>query len=306
MQKLKKISFSFSREQVITFLVFAITTLLIFISFAPVVHAFTDKITPGWQDTINSGVSEAIKDIFEQDGAIYKALVTDNTIVAPVYNILAGISAAIAVLFIYIDVIQEVLHGQDKVECFIKGLIKGIVVCLLILLLTRILTELETLGQSLYSEVTKTIKDATTSPENPGFDAKMFSDKNTVFGFLARMVGTFFPWLLAQISILVAQVVAYSVIIELTIRKMFSPLAVANISMEGFRGPGMRWFKKYLALYIRMILICVLGYINGGLVAVVIQNLSGIQVAFGVVVVNFTVVTMMIKSSELANEIMGV
>ena len=168
------------------------------------------------------------------------------------------------------------------------------------------MTELETLGQSLYSEVTKTIKDATTSPENPGFDAKAFSDKNTVFGFLARVVGTFFPWLLAQVSILVAQVVAYSVIIELTIRKMFSPLAVANISMEGFRGPGMRWFKKYLALYIRMILICVLGYINGGLVAVVIQNLSGTQVAFGVVVVNFTVVTMMIKSSELANEIMGV
>ena len=52
MQKLKKINFSFSREQVITFLVFAITTLLIFISFAPVVHAFADKITPGWQDTI--------------------------------------------------------------------------------------------------------------------------------------------------------------------------------------------------------------------------------------------------------------
>ena len=308
MQKIKKISTNicFSQEQIIKFLIFAFTSLIVILHFAPFAHAaVSDLITKGWEDTINSGIGDAIKDVFSQNSAIYEAIVTNNAIVAPIYNILAGVSVGVAVIFIYIDVIQEVLHGQDKVECFIKGLIKGIIVLLLVLLLPRILTELEKLGSALYTTLTDAIKDVSTDPANPGFQASMFSTKHNLLGFLSRVIGTFFPWLLAQISIIVAQVVAYSILIEMTIRKMFSPLAIAATCMEGPRGGGLRWFRRYVALYIRMILICTLGYVSTALVTVIIQNLQGVSVAFGVVVVNFTVVSLMIKSSELANEIMS-
>lgn len=307
-KKIKNISWFVPDNHLLFFIILAVTSFLCIQYFLPNTHvfaAFFDKVTGSWEETINTGIGKSINTVFSQNSDIYEALITNNAIISPVYNVLAGFAAAIAVLFIYINVIQEVIHGQDKVESFIRGLIKGIIVVILVLFLPRILTELENLGNGLYDALTGAMSETLTDDPDIGFKASVFSEKKGLGGFLARVVGTFFPWMLAELSIIVAQVLAYSILIELTIRKMFSPLAVANISIEGFRGPGLRWFKRYIALYIRMIIIYALSYVNTVMLTVIVQQLSGVKAAFGVIVVNFTIVSMMIKSSELANEIMG-
>lgn len=298
-----------SKEKLLFLLIFSITILICLSQFSPKANAgafnyFTTGIK-NMEDTINNGVSDSIEKALSSDSAVYKAIITDNSIVGPVYNVLAGIAAGIAVIGVAAHAIHEVSMGQDKVECFMRGLIKGITVCLVVLLLPRILMTLENLGSAVYTELVGAMK-VDGNAENPSlYSASMWNEKRGLFPSIERWAQTVFPWMLAWISKIVAQVLSYSVLIELTIRKMFSPWAVANISFEGPRAPGMRWFQRYFAVYLRMAMIYALSYVGRALMVVLCNNVTGAELLLGVIVVNFTIVAMMLKSGELANEAVG-
>lgn len=53
------------------------------------------------------------------------------------------------------------------------------------------------------------------------------------------------------------KIISYTILLELTTRKLFMPIGVAWLVMDGLRGPGLRFIKKYAAIYIRIIIIII-------------------------------------------------
>ena len=56
-------------------------------------------------------------------------------------------------------------------------------------------------------------------------------------------------------SILVS---VYGLLFEMVIRRMFTPIAITGIAVEGIRSPGVRYLKNYFALYIRLAMFVVI------------------------------------------------
>ena len=54
---------------------------------------------------------------------------------------------------------------------------------------------------------------------------------------------------------------AYGLLFEMVIRKIFMPLAMADLMAEGIRSPAVRYLKNYFGMYIRIIMFLIILYI---------------------------------------------
>lgn len=115
---------------------------------------------------------------------------------------------------------------------------------------------------------------------------------------------------------LVMQVIVLSYFAEFGIRKIFSPLAIADIYSEGMRSSGMRFLKKTFAVYLK-IGICMLsagiGYkiMKLSVTSVSVLALSGEEINFATILVTMLVgtavaISMMTKGAGIADEALGV
>ena len=101
--------------------------------------------------------------------------------------------------------------------------------------------------------------------------------------------------------------------IELGVRKAFAPFAIIDIYSEGMRSPGMRYLKRYLATFLKIavcLLVCYLGIELMGISAE--DNIASfdslgdcLQYIFRIIAINFTVLGVMAKAGEYANDVVG-
>lgn len=114
-----------------------------------------------------------------------------------------------------------------------------------------------------------------------------------------------------QLPLLAGDIVLYTIAIELLLRKVFLPLALADIVGEGARSTGIVYLKKYFALYLRVALCFVIAYIGtvmlNGMAALASTNLlEGIMKIMGMVIIFLTVSKLYSQTSGIANNVMGV
>ncbi len=105
-----------------------------------------------------------------------------------------------------------------------------------------------------------------------------------------------------------AKFLALQILIEIGLRRFFAPLAVADVYAEGLRSPGVRYFKKYLAVFLKLavaLLACKIGTKLTEMIPTVDSVADGFSFVFDVLVINFTVIGMMFKGGEIANDVMG-
>lgn len=122
--------------------------------------------------------------------------------------------------------------------------------------------------------------------------------------------------ILCWICELVMQVIILSYFAEFGIRKIFSPLAIADVYSEGMRSSGMRFLKKTFAIYLK-IAICMLsagiGYkiMKLSVTSVSVLAISGEEINFPTILVTMLVgtavaIAMMTKGAGIADEALGV
>ncbi len=95
--------------------------------------------------------------------------------------------------------------------------------------------------------------------------------------------------------------VVFAILIELAIRYIFTPIAIADLYSEGFHSNGMRWIKKLLSCCIAGGLI----YISMYAANVLKTQLTGIH-PLQTAAINLTMVGFFAKSRQIADEIVGV
>lgn len=66
-----------------------------------------------------------------------------------------------------------------------------------------------------------------------------------------------FPYLIFRLLNLYTKTISYALFFELAVRRVFMPIAAANIMSEGIHSPGVEYLKRYLAVYVRMAVILV-------------------------------------------------
>lgn len=95
--------------------------------------------------------------------------------------------------------------------------------------------------------------------------------------------------------------VVFAILIELAIRYIFTPIAIADLYSEGFHSNGMRWIKKLLSCCIAGGLI----YISMYAANILKTQLTGIH-PLQTAAINLTMVGFFAKSRQIADEIVGV
>ena len=112
---------------------------------------------------------------------------------------------------------------------------------------------------------------------------------NTVLDLLTHLGGT-------AVYNFVVSLIVYAVAIEIGIRYLFTPLAIADLYSEKMRSNGFNWLKKLLAVSLQ-----------GALIFLMIYGATKLKNSYGLnsIAVNLCTIGMVASSKLLANEIVG-
>lgn len=228
------------------------------------------------------------------------------------------IAFALAIAAALVRYYNNVDRGADPVEQFFKFLVEILIVGILMLKLADLIGYIAKIGSVLIEQVHKA---AGGSSDNTvpllyylGF-TKDKDDNDVKIGglkWLRAMAILFIPWIFSLLLTIASYFVAFSILIEIAIRRLFMPFAVADIYGEGLRSPGMRYIKKYFAAFIKIVVCLAVCIITAQLNSLVSSELADDATLFSVIAhifmsiaLNFTAVGVMLKGGEYANDIVG-
>lgn len=227
------------------------------------------------------------------------------------------IAFAIAVVLALMRYYSNVEKGADAMEQFFRFLIEILIVAILMLKLTDIIDKIAEAGTALIRELRPqqdmvtgiSLKDLGLAKDD--HDAKIGGLK-----WLRAVAILFLPWIASYLLTIAAYFVAFSILLELGIRRIFMPFAVADIYGEGLRSPGMRYLKKYFAAFVKIMICLAVSYLTGALDKILAEAVSKpsdgggtifqvLGYVFMMIALNFTSISVMLKGGEYANDIVG-
>ena len=202
-----------------------------------------------------------------------------------------GITSVIGMMLLLVyGIIQIVKIAKDEKGSIESWLQLAIVLVLGIMALSyggEILSFLDRLGLKLFSGIQKSIVGDTSIAEQYSSDYQQMweaakegldagkeetydtGNVNWVYSFVGNtlqnvvnstsnfLVGTIFKVLMyfTYYSIMVG---VYGLLFEMVIRRIFAPIAITGIAVDGLRSPGVRYLKNYFSLYIRLAMFVVI------------------------------------------------
>ena len=308
----------------------------IFIMMLPVSNAVdTDKLKKhsywGHAKEILEGPFDKLNDVFNSD--FYKDFILSENFgngsytpgspnagakypyMTSIYNALKIIGGLWVVAIAMARIITNIDKGMDPMECVFKGLIEIGITFMFIMNLDAILSQICQFGQWLIDQA-----------RAGGAGAAMSASEDQIIELIEALCGKLdggwsytmganiafiFPGILAWLTGIVLQFLLYQIIIEIALRKVFAPMAVADIYQEGLRSPGVRYLKKLLASFLKMAICVMIVFIVqavethlGGMVSPT-DAFSGMKKMGILMVFNFTAIGGMFKAGEIANDIVG-
>ena len=133
------------------------------------------------------------------------------------------------------------------------------------------------------------------------------------FWTFVKYIGTFVVFTAIIVPILGCKIALYTIWIELTIRKVFFPLAVADVCEEGMRSAGYIYIKKMVAQYVRIAICFMIAFLGSALITVVLSYYSDVTGVVDLLVKVLSLASLYTASAKLmsntagiANQIVGV
>lgn len=267
------------RKRIVLTAMALILTGAVFFLCVPVVKAglLEDTVMGSIEDTVGSwfflSFVQTIKEVMFDTNAIYD--VTGSSSIATVMmNNIAAAAVSVYVVFVIIRLVQETLNGRATLDMFLKIFIK-MAVTLFVVTNCGIITD--------------TIHNVMDALIDAGTTALWNTDSSLTFHMISTTAST--GWIMTLIALILlrivltvlgilvlayVKIVAYSLLIELNIRKMFMPFAILGLMDEGSATIGYRYIKKYMAIYLRMFM-----YVIAFGLADIITSTSMLQIEEG-------------------------
>lgn len=257
-----------------------------------------------------------------------------NADVSQYFTIFSAAAASLLIVFYFIDLSSNASKDMITLERLVLSFIKLMIGFTILLFLPEILKGLFALINAIYNEVATIKMSETTYTGITFWGEETFPEKYTdqkildmkfskAFGaymgaIFVALLGSVFGWAAKGATYLFAITNAISLIA----RAIFSPLAVVQCFDDGQRSSGIQYLKKFAAdgltlavmlglLYVSSLLQSALGssiIANEGIKDVGLEAmdlLSNGSLVFGVIAVNLSCVGAIMKSNQLAKEIVG-
>ena len=248
--------------------------------------------------------------VYNDDGTWSDPGLTGITEVFTTFKMIAGLWCMAVALA---RLIQNIDKGIDPFEAIFKSLVEICIVGIFIMYLERIVGIAIQMG----IWVTKFVNEKLAGGVLPGEEAdveaceefleKVTGEKTRTMGWrMETTIMLFLPWLFSQVLGLCAQLAIYQILIEIAIRRLFTPLAIGDIYQEGLRSPGVRYLKKILGAVLKLAVVAVVGALATQLTEAISVDEGGLSFVMSIIAVNLTCVFVMFKGGEYTNDIVGV
>lgn len=130
------------------------------------------------------------------------------------------------------------------------------------------------------------------------------------WGSIPIMFKLLIPWAIAFFLKMAIEVLCYARIIELLVRTMMAPIAFADFYHEGMNGAGWRFLKKYMAVCLQGFAmagtVVLYSMMSAGMIGGDLGNINFFDFTIKYLVVSFACLGVLVKSSQITNELLGV
>ena len=264
----------------------------------PTAHAASIKDSVNEMvDFITEGASQNIYGLFA-DTYTHEAL----TFGTDFMTICKGLAAAFAVALMVGKIEESLARGKGDSDSLGEGVIALCICMLFVLHVDDLIDLVNKIGQFILASMATNISSDIDPNKTTAY--KKANDTMEAIGLAFKI---FLPYILAKIETIAVKMVAFSLIIELGIRRIFFPLAIVDIYGEGMRSPGMRYIKKYLACWLRMAICIAVAYLGTQMIMTATpDDSSGVVDTFiNNIAIGYTTIAVMLKGSDIANDIVG-
>lgn len=292
----------------------AIIATIVIAILIPSAYAIEDNgIVMAWITSITEGPFDAIYSTL--NGNSMYASVTDSNYIndnfAGAYNVLKIIALTWALIIATVRLFQNIEDGKDPVESTFKVLIEILVVGLVIINVDAIVDIVVQIGNIIVDSFTATAYNAPNGVTPDQMLQIVFKATNGGWTWrLQAMAVLILPFACTAIIKVVAQFLIIQIVLEIGLRKIFLPLAIAEIYQEGLRSPGVRYLKRLISVFIKLAVCIAVTMVIQTVTATLIGQLGTdekgvMDYLMTCVLVNFTAVGLMFKGSEIANDVLG-
>ena len=215
-------------------------------------------------------------------------------------SIIMAIGLLLVILYTVIQVIKSLQRADQSLETLFRILLLAIIGVLVVIYSYDIVTKIEQIGHLLQTGirnavvgseyeslpvVRKTVEFVEQTEENPNLFQTIGNWLKNVWvgiqnaaNWISALFQNVWKWIYSKIITMITNIglaitfyailtSAYGLLFEMVIRKMFMPIAVADLMAEGVRGPAVKYMKNYFGVYIRIgmfyIILYMLLYMQG-------------------------------------------
>ncbi len=267
---------------------FLIRIITFLVSLFPVIPVSADSITGipegviAWaEDNINISVAElcstgeAMCDIVKGEGPLASAIDgMEGKIVIPILEGSATIGLGIVVACWIFAVVELAIQDRLTPETFVKSFARLGVGMVLVMNATTIYTGLKDFGNAFGNGIEALI--AGGGKFTPTITFALEEDKGQwILIALNTVMFNMVVLLSAGIMKIVAYIVQISRTLEFLIRGAFLGIALGMLADDGWRGPGGRYIKKFLAVCAQGGVLILIGNVIAGLQASLLETAFG-------------------------------
>lgn len=270
-------------------------------------------------DTINSGVTDSIKSNLSKDSSFYKLMVYDDggsQTIKIIMGVIYGFAFIRILIMTGVKTAGMLEKGMDFSEVALKVLSSFFLMLFISVNIKSILELVVSAGEVVIDAVSAINSDS--EGTNP-LTLEMLTGHSS--GGLAWWVQStmilIIPYLFSLAMSVAANFMAFSILLELGIRKIFASYQVMDVVEEGLRSPGVRYLKKYLAAFLKIAIALIVCLLTNDLIISAVQDLlqnAGLfdtlggcfAYIFQIITINFTMIAFIGKGGEYANDALGV
>lgn len=191
----------------------------------------------------------------------------NNPLVLGVSITMTSIAASLFVVTIFISVINEASKGEATLDFFLRIFIRIAITLMILMNINELLNAIQ-MGMTWMIEQIHTMV-GNVMPLNRQAEAEALTEYFTrvsenyhaeqyhySYYHLAINIAfaNFFSFLVKGVIWIVVKIGAYSLLIEFVLRKTFMPIAFLGFMEEGMRSPGLRYLKRYIGMYFRIMI----------------------------------------------------
>lgn len=224
-----------------------------------------------------------------------------------IYDVISTAGVLLAILWVVLDLIEKAQFDNLTPEIMVRFFIKFIIAMMLIQNAPDLMTKIIDMGNYLMQQVVSGATGGAGALDPNMLDIADEISKTSFLKCIGRLLELIVPFIFTIIGIVLMYVLIFGRILELGVRFMFTPIGIADVFTHGISSPGMRYIKKFGAVALQgavMIAILIAGTrlaqeVNSGYV---VEGLD----FFVQIIVLLSMLGAMMKSQQVANDIMGV